>query len=189
MLQSYSNRTRIQYIGNERINDTDHKILTYVEYRAVSGVFCIDPPPPLHPASVSSPPHQRRGYTRAGRWGGGGSIFWKTPDIWLASYSVIPPLYWCSARKGGKVQKLRKTIKIKDGRIWLSLRRWTWTGDFKCREVKTGFYRNRSMQTGSSGTLIGWKSGQTTFVPLWDWMEGAWLRTLNNPDVNRQARQ
>ncbi len=58
------------------------------------------------------------------------------------------------------------------------LRRWTWTGDFKCREVKTGFFRNRSMQTGSSGTLIGWKSGQTTFVPLWDWMEGAWLRTL-----------
>ncbi len=59
------------------------------------------------------------------------------------------------------------------------LRRWTWTGDFKCREVKTGFCRNRSMQTGSSGTLIGWKSGQTTFVPLWDWMEGAWLRTLH----------
>ncbi len=45
-------------------------------------------------------------------------------------------------------------------------RRRTWTGDFKCREVKTGFYRNRSMKTGSSGTLIGWKSGQTTFVPL-----------------------
>ncbi len=56
-------------------------------------------------------------------------------------------------------------------------RRWTWTGDFKYREVKTGFCRNRSLQTGSSGTLIGWKSGQTTFVPLWDWMEGAWLRT------------
>ncbi len=57
---------------------------------------------------------------------------------------------------------------------------WTWTGDFKCREVKTGFCRNISMQTGSSGTLIGWKSGQTTFVPLWDWMEGAWLRTLKD---------
>ncbi len=28
----------------------------------MSGVFrTIDPPPPLHPASVSSPPHQRRG--------------------------------------------------------------------------------------------------------------------------------
>jgi hypothetical protein len=48
----------------------------------------------------------------------------------------------------------------------------TRTGDFKCREVETGFCRNRSSQTGSSGTLIGWKSGQTTFVPLWDRMEG-----------------
>ncbi len=64
-------------------------------------------------------------------------------------------------------------------------RRWTWTGDFKCREVKTGFCRNISMQTGSSGALIGWKSGQTTFVPLWDWMEGAWLRTQAN---RRQKR-
>jgi hypothetical protein len=36
------------------------------------------------------------------------------------------------------------------------------------------------MQTGSSGTPIGWKSGQTTFVPLWDRMEGAWLRTLSS---------
>jgi hypothetical protein len=34
------------------------------------------------------------------------------------------------------------------------------------------------MQNGSSGTLIGWKSAQTTFVPLWDRMEGAWLWTL-----------
>ncbi len=32
------------------------------------------------------------------------------------------------------------------------------------------------MQTGS-GTLIGWKSGQTTYVTLWDRMEGAWLWT------------
>jgi hypothetical protein len=36
------------------------------------------------------------------------------------------------------------------------------------------------MQTGSSVTLIGWKSGQTPFVPLWDRMEGAWLRTQMN---------
>ncbi len=33
-----------------------HKVLPYIEYRAVSGVFrTIDHPPPLHPASVSSP--------------------------------------------------------------------------------------------------------------------------------------
>jgi hypothetical protein len=36
-------------------------VLTYIEYRAVSGVFQnIDPPPPLHPASVSSPAQKRR---------------------------------------------------------------------------------------------------------------------------------
>ncbi len=34
-----------------------YKVLTYVEYRAVSGVFQnIDPPPPFHPASLSVPP-------------------------------------------------------------------------------------------------------------------------------------
>jgi len=53
----------------------------------------------------------------------------------------------------------------------------TWKGDLKCREVKTGFCQKRSMQAGSSETLIGWKSGNTTFVLLWDWMEGAWLWT------------
>ncbi len=46
-----------------------------VEYRAVSGVFQnIDPRPPLHPASMSSPRTKGggRGYYLAGRWGGGG---------------------------------------------------------------------------------------------------------------------
>ncbi len=44
------------------------------------------PPTPFPPSECVLPPHQRRGYTLAGRWGGGGSIFWKTPDIGLASY-------------------------------------------------------------------------------------------------------
>ncbi len=36
---------------------------TYVEYSAVSGVFQnIDPPPPLHTESVSSPPDRRGGF-------------------------------------------------------------------------------------------------------------------------------
>jgi hypothetical protein len=34
------------------------------------------------------------------------------------------------------------------------------------------------MQTGSSETLIGWKSGKSTYVSLRDRMEGAWLWTL-----------
>ncbi len=39
-----------------------HKVPTYVEYRAVSGVFQnIDPPPPSPPSECVLPPHQRRG--------------------------------------------------------------------------------------------------------------------------------
>jgi hypothetical protein len=39
--------------------------------------------------------------------------------------------------------------------------------------------KKTEMQTGSSETLIGWKSGKTTYVPLLDRMEGAWLWTQN----------
>ncbi len=49
----------------------------------------------------------------------------------------------------------------------------TWTGDLKMQGGKTGFCRKRWMQTGSSETLIGWKCGKTTFVPLYrtEWRE------------------
>jgi hypothetical protein len=33
---------------------------------------------------------------------------------------------------------------------------------------------------GSSETFIGWYSGKTTFVPLWERIEGAWLWTLGS---------
>ena len=67
-----------------------HKVLTHVEHRAVSGVFhTIDPPPPLQPASVSSLAHL------PGCEGGGGSIFWRTPDKGLVSYSIIFPRLGC----------------------------------------------------------------------------------------------
>jgi hypothetical protein len=45
-------------------------------------------------------------------------------------------------------------------------RRYDMNRRFQSREVKTGFCPKRLKQTGSSGTLIGWKSGQTTFVTL-----------------------
>ncbi len=46
------------------------------------------------------------------------------------------------------------------------------------------------MQTASSEALIGWKSGKTTFVPLWDLMEGAWvwnLKTSTNHFSNQRV--
>jgi hypothetical protein len=68
-----------------------HKVLTYVEYRAVSDVFQnIDPPTLLHPASASSPHTKGGGVITRREVRGGGSIFWKTPDIGLASYRIIP---------------------------------------------------------------------------------------------------
>ncbi len=49
----------------------------------------IDSPPPPSPASVY-PQSLLGGRTHSlGREGGGGSIFGKTPDIGLASYSII----------------------------------------------------------------------------------------------------
>ncbi len=62
-------------------------------YREQSSVWRLSnywPPTPSSPSECILPSHQRRGYTLAGRWGGGGSIFRKTPDIGLASYSIIP---------------------------------------------------------------------------------------------------
>jgi hypothetical protein len=69
-----------------------HKVLTYVEYRAVSDVFQYIDPHPLSTQRVCPPPAP---------WGGGGvhtrravrgwgSIFWKTPGIRLACNSLIP---------------------------------------------------------------------------------------------------
>jgi len=50
-------------------------------------------------------------------------------------------------------------------------------GRFQIHGGKTGFCQNRLMQTGSTGALIGWESGQTTYFPLWAWMEETWLWT------------
>jgi hypothetical protein len=73
-----------------RRKPVSHKVLTYIEYRSVSGVFRnIDPPPPLHPASVSSPAPKVGGTHSPGRWGDGGSIFRMMPEIELASFSII----------------------------------------------------------------------------------------------------
>jgi hypothetical protein len=48
----------------------------------------IDPPPPSPPGECVPPPPTKAGGTHSpGGEGGGGSIFWKTRDIGLPSYS------------------------------------------------------------------------------------------------------
>jgi hypothetical protein len=70
-----------------------HKVFTYVKYRAVSGVFQnienIDPPPPLHPASVSSPRTKGGGVHRAVRGVGVNILEDARHRIGLLQYSII----------------------------------------------------------------------------------------------------
>ncbi len=58
----------------------------------------LTPHPPLRPASLSSPRNKGGGYTLAGGRGGWGSIFWKTREIGLLSYSKICTLWYCPMR-------------------------------------------------------------------------------------------
>ncbi len=114
------------------------------------------------------------------RWGCHKS-FWPCPTMtaWTQPNGTLWWTLWRGLRhrerwyripepRGLAIGKAHYAGEIKLG----SAPRWV-----ECREVKTGFCWKRSMQTGSSETLIGWKSGQTTFVPLWDQTEGAWLWT------------
>ncbi len=53
------------------------------------------PPSPSSPGESVLPPQQRRGvHTRRGERGDGGSIFWKTREIGLPSYSKICTLWF-----------------------------------------------------------------------------------------------
>ncbi len=58
------------------VEHCQYKVLTYIAYRAVSGVFrTIDPTPPLHPASVSSQRTKGGGTHLPGGEGVGGQYF------------------------------------------------------------------------------------------------------------------
>ncbi len=53
----------------------EHKVLTYVEYRAVPDVFQIIAPPPSPPSECVLSPHQRGLHTRRAVRGVGGQYF------------------------------------------------------------------------------------------------------------------
>jgi hypothetical protein len=96
-------RIVVRYSENINTNQSDFSLIQpqsrqsaqsiYI-YRVQSSVWRLPncwPPTPSPPSECVLPPHQSGGgYTLAGRWGGGGPIFRKRPDIGLASYSIIP---------------------------------------------------------------------------------------------------
>ncbi len=83
-------------LGEEKASS--QKVITYVEYRAVSGVFQnIDPPPPSQPSECVLPPHQRWGGVHTRRvvrgWGGGFNFLEDaTHWIGLLQYNPSTPL-------------------------------------------------------------------------------------------------
>ncbi len=76
----------------ELVINPHHKVLTYVEYRAESGVFrtILTPHPPLPLASVSSPRTEGGGYTLAGRWGDGGVNISEDARHWIGLLQYNP---------------------------------------------------------------------------------------------------
>ncbi len=74
-----------------------HKVLTYVEYRAVSGVYQYIDPPPFHPASLSSPA-PKAGGTQSPAVRGWGVNILKDARHWIGllqyNRSTINPQYW-----------------------------------------------------------------------------------------------
>jgi hypothetical protein len=53
-------------------------------------------------------------------------------------------------------------------------RRYDMNGRFQMQRGKNWIIPKEMNANGSSGTLIGWKSGQTTYFPLRDRMKGSW---------------
>ncbi len=93
-------------------DDAAHRVHIYCK-RAIlffSSSKILTPHPPLRPASLSSPRNKGGEYTLAGRRRGWGSIFWKTREIGLSSYSKICTL-WCSPTEPQRSQALCMTVR------------------------------------------------------------------------------
>jgi hypothetical protein len=118
-----------------------HKVLTYTEYRAVSGVFkTIDPPPPLHPASVSSLRTKSGGGTLRAVRGAGGQYFgrrqtldwpltvYNTSTFTFIKSSLVGQFCCCCCSGGGLLSML--TVEEVDGTtLWPCLQSRLWLGD------------------------------------------------------------
>ncbi len=70
------------------------------------------PPHPLSTQRVCTPPRQRRGQHTRQAVRGWGSIFWKTRDIGLASYSIIILRMRCD------LLHMRCTVHVQYSHIW-----------------------------------------------------------------------
>ncbi len=84
-----------------------HKVLTCIEYRAVSGV---DTPHPFSPQRVCPPPPPSTKHTRRAVRGWGVNIS-EMPDIGWASYSIIPLRIGANKERRRDVEKVSRRAR------------------------------------------------------------------------------
>ena len=121
----------------------------------MSGIFQNIDPPPLSTQRLCPPPHQT-GYILVGQWGGGGSIFWKTPDIGLASYSLIP--LRCKQKPAQELHFDNRFLKRKTIRLETFLH--IYNKQKHCSASKNyGFEVNLFETTTTFKTILSWRFG------------------------------
>jgi hypothetical protein len=116
-------RRKRRFSARPTREETGHKVLTYVEYRTVSGVFQnIDLPPPVHPTSVSSPRTGHKVLTY---------IEYRAVSGVFQNIDPPPPLHPASVsspRTKGRGVHTRRAVRgvggvniLEDARYWIGL--------------------------------------------------------------------
>ncbi len=147
---------------------------TYI-YRVQSSVWRLPnywPPPPLSTQRVCPPPAPKAGATHSP--GGEGSIVRKTPDIWLASSSLIPLRTDCSRETSDPfIWQFANRSSIFSYRsvnqIWMIWQSWIADPKIKDRwsENQESLIRNSRMD-GWSKIMDRWSENQGSLIPkLW----------------------
>jgi hypothetical protein len=79
-----------------------------------------------------------------------------------------------------------KLMQIRIRKPWWRVRRYDMNGISQMQGGKNRILLKELNANRSFETLIGWnwKSGKTTYVRLWDRMEGAWLWTYLSLSVS-----
>ncbi len=149
----------LKYIAGPYLPQGPRSQSTYIcrEQSSVWRLLKYWPPTPPKPSESVLPPHQRRGGTHSLALRGLGSIFWKTPDIGLASYSIIPLRPRFSHLPASDQTRVMQTI-LKQY-LWL----WQGTSSMISRNRNTPCYvvkkRNKSQ--------ICWQCKQVSTSHMW----------------------
>jgi hypothetical protein len=107
---SVQNLSQADLLHDMTMQPTEYIFYWKREILFFSSSKILTPHPPLRPASLSSPRNKGGVTNSPGGEGDGGSIFWKTREIGLSSYSKICTL-WCNPTEQQRSQALCMTVR------------------------------------------------------------------------------